>query len=197
MLLVPLCSAFSGLERGKREGVYARPKPFQDEVDREALQKEVNQLKDEINRIADSANFNGIKLLDGTWDMDGKDKAISDAQAAIDAASQPVKADLVYKEGGMTNKQIQGLMLPQNGTSAGTAGNVGTNTILETESVDRQKPSFEVSFNGVTHTIADATDNTNGITVTIGGTTAYKITEEDIAKEALIKAGKSQANRRR
>ena len=36
------------------------------EVDREALQKEVNQLKDELNRIADSANFNGIKLLDGS-----------------------------------------------------------------------------------------------------------------------------------
>ncbi|NBI08952.1 flagellin [Colidextribacter sp. OB.20] len=39
---------------------------YQDEVDREALQKEVNQLKEEINRIADSANFNGIKLLDGS-----------------------------------------------------------------------------------------------------------------------------------
>ena len=32
------------------------------------LQKEVEQLKSEINRIADSANFNGIKLLDGSMD---------------------------------------------------------------------------------------------------------------------------------
>ena len=39
---------------------------YQDEVDRENLQKEVDALKDEINRIADSANFNGIKLLDGS-----------------------------------------------------------------------------------------------------------------------------------
>ena len=39
---------------------------YQDEVDRENLQKEVDSLKDEINRIADSANFNGIKLLDGS-----------------------------------------------------------------------------------------------------------------------------------
>ena len=39
---------------------------YQDEVDRENLQKEVTALKDEINRIADSANFNGIKLLDGS-----------------------------------------------------------------------------------------------------------------------------------
>ena len=39
---------------------------YDNEVDRAALQKEVEQLKSEINRIADSANFNGIKLLDGT-----------------------------------------------------------------------------------------------------------------------------------
>ena len=46
---------------------------YQDEVDREALQKEVNQLKSEINRIADSANFNGIKLLDGSLDTTTKE----------------------------------------------------------------------------------------------------------------------------
>ena len=39
---------------------------FDNPVDRKALQAEVDQLRDEINRIADSANFNGIKLLDGS-----------------------------------------------------------------------------------------------------------------------------------
>ena len=39
---------------------------YEDATDREQLQKEVTQLKDEINRIADSSNFNGIKLLDGS-----------------------------------------------------------------------------------------------------------------------------------
>ena len=39
---------------------------YTDDVDRKALQDEVNALKDEINRIADSTNFNGIKLLDGS-----------------------------------------------------------------------------------------------------------------------------------
>ena len=39
---------------------------YDDTVDRTQLQKEVSQLQDEINRIADSANFNGIKLLDGS-----------------------------------------------------------------------------------------------------------------------------------
>ena len=39
---------------------------YDNEVDRDNLQKEVDALKSEINRIADSANFNGIKLLDGS-----------------------------------------------------------------------------------------------------------------------------------
>ena len=39
---------------------------YDNETDRANLQKEVDQLQDEINRIADSANFNGIKLLDGS-----------------------------------------------------------------------------------------------------------------------------------
>ncbi len=45
---------------------------YDNETDRFQLQKEVNQLRDEINRIADSANFNGIKLLDGSMDADGR-----------------------------------------------------------------------------------------------------------------------------
>ena len=39
---------------------------YQNEVDRDNLQKEVNALKSEIDRIADSANFNGQKLMDGS-----------------------------------------------------------------------------------------------------------------------------------
>ena len=39
---------------------------YDNETDRANLQKEVDQLQSEINRIADSANFNGIKLLDGS-----------------------------------------------------------------------------------------------------------------------------------
>jgi flagellin len=39
---------------------------YDESTDRTNLQKEVTALKDEIDRIADSANFNGINLLDGT-----------------------------------------------------------------------------------------------------------------------------------
>lgn len=39
---------------------------IQNEVDRDAIQSEVDALNTEISRITDSTNFNGIKLLDGS-----------------------------------------------------------------------------------------------------------------------------------
>ncbi len=39
---------------------------YQNAVDRDNLQKEVSKLKDEIDRISESTNFNGINLLDGS-----------------------------------------------------------------------------------------------------------------------------------
>ena len=39
---------------------------YDNEVDRANLQKEIKSLKDEVDRIADSTNFNGINLLDGS-----------------------------------------------------------------------------------------------------------------------------------
>ena len=44
---------------------------YEGSTDRAQLQKEVKQLRDEIDRIADSANFNGIKLLNGDMDTNG------------------------------------------------------------------------------------------------------------------------------
>ncbi len=39
---------------------------YDNAVDRANLQKEISSLKEEIDRIADSTNFNGINLLDGS-----------------------------------------------------------------------------------------------------------------------------------
>jgi flagellin len=51
---------------------------YDNETDRFQLQKEVNQLRDEINRIADSANFNGIKLLDGSMSAEGTSASLAE-----------------------------------------------------------------------------------------------------------------------
>ena len=49
---------------------------YQDE-DRANLQSEISQLKDEIDRIADGTNFNGINLLDGSLSSTGGTKNVT------------------------------------------------------------------------------------------------------------------------
>ena len=74
---------------------------YDDPVDRLNLQKEVNQLRSEINRIADSANFNGIKLLDGSqatantaaWNVEAKSVLGSATPAGYDDMSSSVSAN--------------------------------------------------------------------------------------------------------
>ena len=68
---------------------------YDNEVDRYNLQKEVNQLKSEINRIADSANFNGIKLLDGKLGLNDEAFSFSDAAAVTESDGKIAGADLV------------------------------------------------------------------------------------------------------
>ena len=60
---------------------------YDDAVDRDNLQKEVNALTKEIDRIADSANFNGIKLLDGSMG------ATTGAPATYPAVGSAVDSD--------------------------------------------------------------------------------------------------------
>ena len=50
-----------------------------EEFDREQLQKEVKQLTDEIDRISESANFNGMKLFDGSLETNALTLQIGDA----------------------------------------------------------------------------------------------------------------------
>ena len=91
---------------------------YQNEVDRENLQKEVVALKDEINRIADSANFNGIKLLDGSLD--------TNAELGGTAAVEAVESGL---------------------ETAAVGDVLGTNTIKHTEAAGNNEPTkFKVDL---------------------------------------------------
>ena len=51
---------------------------YDNNVDRKNLQSELDQLRTEINRISDSANFNGIKLFDGSLATQGVTLQIGD-----------------------------------------------------------------------------------------------------------------------
>lgn len=54
---------------------------YDDKTDRNNLQKELNSLKSEIDRISEGTNFNGINLLDGS--LGGGSAVLEDADTAV------------------------------------------------------------------------------------------------------------------
>ena len=81
------------LQRMRELAVQSANGTYQNEVDRENINKEVEALKSEIDRIATSTHFNGKKLLDGTMtgtEVEGngaKIADVSDVKAAVTGAN--------------------------------------------------------------------------------------------------------------
>ncbi len=77
--------------------------------DRANLQSEITQLKDEIDRIADGTNFNGINLLDGSLSATGGSKTVTingvsstksvGSKGAYESNAVYGSAALAFKEG--------------------------------------------------------------------------------------------------
>jgi len=150
---------------------------YDNEVDRNQLQKEMDQLKTEINRIADSANFNGIKLLDGSMDA----AATTSTSSVINGAS--------YKD--VLASNLKSTFDIPDDKSIPDGGKAGTDTILETDVDGASKPSFKVSLNNVAYAVSNSTTG-DTITITIGNqtvaatvgagmATGAKLTAKDIA----------------
>ena len=94
---------------------------FEDGTDRKQLQKEVDQLKSEINRIADSANFNGIKLLDGSMSANATTKLTSTATNSKAGVDLNIVADSVYDATGKRTELDFSLSVTTTATSAGVS----------------------------------------------------------------------------
>ena len=96
------------------------------ETDRANLQKEVEQLKSEINRIADSANFNGIKLLDGSMDAEGIGGG---ANMSVNFGSVTAYEAGVSNADPTFSVSLDGLSLKANASSGSLVLNVGGQNI--------------------------------------------------------------------
>ena len=94
---------------------------YENETDRAQLQKEVTQLKAEINRIADSSNFNGIQLLDGSL-----------SSVATNLSNMAVTGGVTYQAGvdavkGRFEVDLSKLTVTNNSTNAMSVTiNIGT-----------------------------------------------------------------------
>jgi flagellin len=106
-------------------------------ADRKALQAEVSQLRDEIDRVAKNTGFNGAKLLDGTF---------SAATFQIGANSGEV-----ITVAALTDSSAKGLSKVVYGDATTTAATAGDVTEL-TEITDG---SLSISVDGTAYTLAD------------------------------------------
>ena len=137
---------------------------YDNEVDRANLQKEVESLKSEINRIADSANFNGIKLLDGSMDANAKFTVTADS--AISAITTENYA-------------------PKGASDAFSASYITNRPEAQTKQTNA---SFSVKLDDIGLSGLDANDT---IELTIGGTTlTFKA---DATTKATVKDGATLA----
>ncbi len=87
---------------------------YDNAVDRANLQKEINSLQDEIDRIADSTNFNGINLLDGSLST----STTSTISGTADTAAKKAGVDLKFTFGGQFDGKTVNVTLAH-----GAAGN--------------------------------------------------------------------------
>ena len=187
---------------------------YQDELDREQLQKEVESLKSEIDRIADSTNFNGLKLLDGS---------LSSSAASGSAASTAVSG-IVAKNGTTVLHGAQGdyttesfsalsslaggdkLTMTVNYTDRlgndhtysveitytdGTKGTFKTSTGKEGTINDLSKSATKIAKAFRTIMNTQDTDFASQFTVATAGTnnTALKFTSKEAGSEAATIAG--------
>lgn len=88
---------------------------YQDDTDREAIQLEVDALKSEIDRIASSTEYNGMKLLDGSL---GGSKAVTEFGAKYGAVST-ANTDLV---GATITSNIAGVKVTTAYAASGKGG---------------------------------------------------------------------------
>jgi len=130
---------------------------YDDEVDRKNLQAEVDQLKSEINRIADSANFNGIKLLDGS-------------QAGQEAVAEKTEV-LTVKGSHITG--MDRIITTTAGDTDKTYEVAGQKTVLDTVGAKPTTAKFYVNFNDLkVSSYGTAAGSIKAMTVTIGTITA-------------------------
>ena len=173
---------------------------FDNEIDRKALQDEIVELKSEINRIADSANYNGINLLDGSMDANGTvGGAAMDLTSALSAAGgtqavaevQPkfsVSLDGLTIAGGTAADTAKKVTLTIGGQTLTAAVTVAASATLDASAIANAFAGKAYSNGkGVTFTVANSgnslvftyqsgalTSAANmDVAMTVGGTVAY------------------------
>lgn len=117
------------LQRMRELAVQSANGTYQDDTDREAIQLEVDALKSEIDRIASSTEYNGMKLLDGslggtttgTTDFGARYGVLISANTFVDGANNKLKENLSL-EGATLTSSVNGVTVTLADTASGVGG---------------------------------------------------------------------------
>lgn len=117
------------LQRMRELAVQSANGTYQDDTDREAIQLEVDALKSEIDRIASSTEYNGMKLLDGslggtttgTTDFGARYGVLISANTVVDGAHNKLKENLSL-EGATLTSSVNGVTVTLADTASGVGG---------------------------------------------------------------------------
>lgn len=117
------------LQRMRELAVQSANGTYQDDTNREAIQLEVDALKSEIDRIASSTEYNGIKLLDGslggtttgTTDFGARYGVLISANTVVNGANDKLKENLSL-EGATLTSSVNGVTVTLADTASGVGG---------------------------------------------------------------------------
>ena len=142
---------------------------YDNAVDRANLQKEITSLKDEIDRIADSTNFNGINLLDGSLSTN----TITKLSGAATGTNSGV--DLTFDFANQFNGGNLKVTIADGKTAKAEISNDGTGVTL---TLDKEK----------SYTADDIKELLSNVTVATGGnlTDAQKAEVTNLVKNANV-----------
>jgi len=123
-----------------------------------SLQSEVNQLISELDRIANTASFNGLKLLDGSFSAQSFQVG-SEANQTIYVNVAGATADILGVSKTSTNNTTNGI------SNATNSGNVVTGTLTATAALSATALAANIIAQTITTTDINGNTDTAGLVV--------------------------------
>ncbi len=172
---------------------------YDNETDRANLQKEVKSLLDEIDRIAEGTNFNGINLLDGSLSTTGlevaKTSSIGGAPTITENAATGATSNLAVDAGMQGDYKLT----VEYADASGKLHSVDVKyTSTDNAGTNGKAISDAIKANGELSSVFDVTTDADNVILTskVTGSEGAKVTSvkttdttQDAAKLGTVKAG--------
>ena len=178
-----LTETHSILQRMRELAVQSSNGTYQNDVDRENLNKEVDSLKSEIDRIAKSTHFNKINLLDGN--ISGSEDGMTVSSVKVGDPTPATAATATFELTTLGDADIT--IVGKTYTLSGADANAQMDN-LATQIAGDTTASVTATYDSVNHVI-NLTNKAAGAgsisnTVSFSGTGAGAVTEVDAGTDA-------------